>query len=291
MTVRFEDKCYKQGNTYYISDDAYVFESEFHSETEFAEHNHSFVELIYVFGGKCVHTVDGKDFPVKRGDLVMVNYGQSHSYRANASGKFVNILLKPGYISQNLKNRENAFALLNLSEFEDFGNIIDPERCRVTFSGDERAWVEELIGRILKEIERDTPGAELAVRSMFNLLLITVFRKMSLEMEKSFDGVSERLLNYIATHCDQPLTLSQIALMCNYNTSYFSRLFKEYTGKNFTEYLKNERIKRARELLRTTELKVSEIIGEIGYADSTKFYSDFKKITGDTPKKYRKSKK
>lgn len=289
--MSFENKCYRQGNTYYISDDAYVFSAEFKEGAEFAEHNHSFVELIYVSGGKCVHTVNGKDFPVKRGDLVMVNYGQSHSYRATSDGKIVNILLKPGYISQNMKNRENAFALLNLSEFEEFGNIVDSERCKMTFSGDERVWVEELVSRILKEIESEAPGAELAVRSMFNLLLITVFRKMSLEMDFGFDGVSERLLNYITAHCDECLTLSQIAGMCNYNSSYFSRLFKEYAGKSFTEYLKQERIRKAKILLETTGLKVSEVIGEVGYADSTKFYSDFKKITGETPGKYRKSKK
>ena len=194
--------------------------------------------------GKGVQVVDGKEYPVKRGDLVMVNYNQEHSFKIFSKGSYVNILMKTEYISQNLKNRENAFALLNVLEFEEFGEILDKAKRKVTFSAEERVYVERLILELLNEMGHENPGYKLATRSLFNLILITVFRKMSFDMEIGFDGVSERLLSYVSQNCDKKLTLEHVANMCGYNPSYFSRIFKKNTGLTFTEYLKKERVKK-----------------------------------------------
>lgn len=284
------NKYYRQDDKYYISDDAYVFSAEFGEEMTVAGHKHDFVELVYMLKGKCVHTVDGVDYPAGRGDLVIVNYNQTHSIRATSAGTYVNILVKPEYINRNALNRDNAFALLNLTEFEDFKKILDEKKCKVAFSGEERNRFEGLISQVNDEIERKKPGHELAARSMFNLILITVFRKMSLKMERAFDGISGELLQYIVINCGEKLTLEKMAGLCNYNTSYFSRLFKSYAGMSFTAYLKKERMKKAEMLIKTTDMKISDIAAAVGYTDSTKFFADFKNATGETPLKFRKSK-
>ena len=257
--MNFENKFYKKDNTYYITDDAYVFSAEVDDGAEFPEHQHKFVELVYMVKGKGVQVIDGREYPVSKGDLVMINYNQKHAFKVSSSSAYINILMKTEYISQNLKNRENAFALLNLSEFEGFKKSLDEAKRKVTFSGEDRLFFEKLTFELINEMGRESAGYRLAVRSLFNLVLITVFRKMSLKMERAFTGISGELLQYISVNCGEKLTLESVARMCNYNTSYFSRLFKEYTGKSFTEYLKDERIKKAKQLLETTEFKVSEI--------------------------------
>jgi len=82
-----------------------------------------------------------------------------------------------------------------------------------------------------------------------------------------------------------------MARKCCYNPSYFSRMFKAYTGKTFTTYLRDVRIERALYLTENTNMKISDIYSEVGYSDKTKFFSHFKSVVGISPLKYRKSKK
>ena len=117
------------------------------------------------------------------------------------------------------------------------------------------------------------------------------FRKTSVSFGETFDGISDSLLAYIKSHLDENLTLDEITSRCSYNKSYFSRIFKSYTGVTFTEYLKRERIKKASKLLIDTTLPADKISVQVGYTNKTKFFKDFKTLTGKTPIQYRKSKK
>lgn len=282
----------KKNNKYYMSDDAGIFYG-----TEPAEkiskppHIHEFVEFVYMLKGKCTHVIDNKEYSARHGDMVIINYNQIHEIRGNSEVSYINILIKPRYINQSLKNQENAFALLNLSEFSEFSKILDTSKCKVTFSGEERDRIEKIISIISREMMEKAPGYELAIRSQFNFLLVMIFRKMSLKMDAEPWSINSELLMYITKHCNENLELESLAKMCSYNTSYFSRKFKEFVGMNFTEYLKKIRLEKAVMLLETTDHKISEVIEQVGYTDRTKFFADFSAFTGTTPLKYRKSKK
>ena len=79
--------------------------------------------------------------------------------------------------------------------------------------------------------------------------------------------------------------------MCAYlamSTSYFSSIFKNYTGETFIEALTKKRIEKAKILLKNTQKKTYEIAAEVGYGDPHYFSSAFKKMTGMTPREYAK---
>ena len=57
---------------------------------------------------------------------------------------------------------------------------------------------------------------------------------------------------------------------------------------SFTEYLNEVRIKRSRELLKDTDMEILDIALFVGYEDQSYFTKVFKKITGNTPRKFRK---
>lgn len=78
-----------------------------------------------------------------------------------------------------------------------------------------------------------------------------------------------------------------MAQQFNMSNSYFSRLFKQHTGKNFVDYLTTKRIDVAKQLLRSTDLKIYEIAETIGYSESRYFNQLFKRITNHTPSEYR----
>ncbi len=258
--------------------------------TEFKTHTHDFAELVYTFSGKGVHTIDGRSFPVSRGSLLFINYGSEHSFKSNEGLNFVNILIKPEFISEELTNTENAFSLLALEDFKEFENIINKDNCCIEFWGEEQARIETLISVIEEEQEKQLSGRNLMLRSALNLLLTNVFRKMSLPMKYNF-AVNSDLLFYIKSNCSKNLKLSDIAEKAGYNSAYFSRIFKEFSGKTFREYLKTARIEKACDLLNNKNINITDIISMVGYSDKTKFYKHFTEVIGLTPKDYRKSKK
>ncbi|MBR3538809.1 MAG: response regulator [Eubacterium sp.] len=93
---------------------------------------------------------------------------------------------------------------------------------------------------------------------------------------------------YMSQHfCDPNLMLQDVAKAVNMSNSRFSTVFSQQSGQTFTEYLIYLRLNRAKELLRTTDMKNSQIAHETGYNDAHYFSYIFKKNTGITPSEYR----
>lgn len=94
-------------------------------------------------------------------------------------------------------------------------------------------------------------------------------------------------MNFIKENYSNPaLGLNDICEYLNISTSRFSSIFKEATGKTFTEILTNVRMEKAKQLLRQTTLKNYEIAEKVGFSDPHYFSVAFKKMTGMTPKEY-----
>lgn len=281
----------KESDKFYMTESAYVRKITCLSDEITDEHIHDFFEIVYILKGKSVHFVDAREYHLKHGDMLVINYNSRHSHTAEIGLQYVNILLKPQYINQSLANCENAFELLKLSEFEQFRQILDESKCKITFSGNEREKIESIISIFLDELALNPTGYELTVRSLFNVVLLFIFRKMALDMDGTFNGMSEKVLSYIRNNCSKKLTLEAMASKCSYNPSYFSRLFKEYTGQTFMDYLKKVRMEKALDLIANRDTDILSIAYAVGYSEKSKFYKHFKEHTGTTPLKFRKSMK
>ena len=91
------------------------------------------------------------------------------------------------------------------------------------------------------------------------------------------------VLRFIDSHLYENITCEKMAEYVNLNNSYFSRLFKQEMGLNFSKYLINKRIERATILLRDSDLSIDEIIETIGLENKRYFYKIYKQKTGMTP--------
>jgi two-component system response regulator YesN len=102
--------------------------------------------------------------------------------------------------------------------------------------------------------------------------------------DKSFIG---KAIEYINDNYSKNLSLTVVSNVVSVNYSYFSQVFKEHTGENFINYLRNIRVKKAQELLKEQELKVYEVAEAVGYSDSKQFTKAFKSVTGITPQEFK----
>ena len=108
--------------------------------------------------------------------------------------------------------------------------------------------------------------------------------------EKRYGKILRQAVSYIDTHFDQEdISLNRVAQTVGMSPNHFSSIFSQELGTTFIEYLIGKRMERAKELLRTTQLRSSEVAYRVGYRDPHYFSSTFKKIQGMTPREYRMS--
>lgn len=92
---------------------------------------------------------------------------------------------------------------------------------------------------------------------------------------------------YIINNFNKNITLKDVADEVFLSQNYLSELFKKEIGEGFHDFLSNYRIKKAKEILLTTNLKIYEVAQNVGYNDSITFGRAFKKIAGITPNSFR----
>lgn len=92
---------------------------------------------------------------------------------------------------------------------------------------------------------------------------------------------------YISEHFTENLTLEQISEYAGFSKFHFERIFSEYTGVTFYQYLQQMRINYAQTLLSNPELSITDISDHAGFASCTTFTRAFKKYTGYPPSEYR----
>lgn len=91
---------------------------------------------------------------------------------------------------------------------------------------------------------------------------------------------------YVLKHYDENLTLRVIARQMFLNSSYIGRMFKAQEGIAFNDYLLKVRMEKAKELLRSRELKIYEVAKRVGYQEVDWFYKKFKEYTGVSASSY-----
>ncbi len=94
-------------------------------------------------------------------------------------------------------------------------------------------------------------------------------------------------LAYVFSHRGEMVRMSQMAELCHLSGTYFSRLFLREVGENYTDFVKRQKVKWARDLLHGSNRSVAEISDALGFLDSSYFIRVFKSLEGITPLAYR----
>lgn len=108
--------------------------------------------------------------------------------------------------------------------------------------------------------------------------------------EESVNHKVSRAKEYMLKNYKKPIRLIDVADFLELNPAYFSRIFRQKMGVCFVDYLAEIRINKAIELLKNSNMNISEIADEVGFARSRYFTEIFKKRKGMTPSEYRNRK-
>jgi two-component system response regulator YesN len=117
--------------------------------------------------------------------------------------------------------------------------------------------------------------------------VISALQRIREEREQQTLSVLGRAKNYILDKFSEDLSLEEVADFVHLNPHYFSKVFKQYVGETFIDFVTGLRIDKAKGLMATDELSLKEVCFEVGYKDPNYFSRVFKKVTGVTPTEYR----
>lgn len=142
---------------------------------------------------------------------------------------------------------------------------------------------EQLWGQVLLMEEDANAGGETGLKEFYSACIAMTAKK-----EKQDDAL-EKVFAYITEHFAEGIYLENVAEAVEISPKYLSRVFKERTGVNLSEYISLVRITRAKELLLSTSKSVGEIGELVGFENRTTFFRTFKKLEGVSPNEYRKN--
>lgn len=103
------------------------------------------------------------------------------------------------------------------------------------------------------------------------------------DTNKNYSKAIKRAIDYIDGNYSEHISLGDIAKHVYLSHEYFSRLFKEEVGQNFSTYITTYRMEKAEYLLKSTDKKICEIANEVGYANTGYFSKTYKKYYDVSP--------
>ncbi|WP_258003974.1 helix-turn-helix domain-containing protein [Fischerella thermalis] len=147
---------------------------------------------------------------------------------------------------------------------------------------------------LLAELKQENLGSRLYIESLTNVLAVHLLRqyaaaKPRLTVYKG--GLPERqllqVLDYIDTHLNQDIKLADLAQLLNMSQFHFSHLFKQAIGAAPYQYLLQQRVERAKQLLKQTDQSIVDIAFLCGFNSHSHLSKQFRQLTGITPTAYR----
>ncbi|MGL4882960.1 MAG: helix-turn-helix domain-containing protein, partial [Waterburya sp.] len=154
--------------------------------------------------------------------------------------------------------------------------------------------IEAMSMMLLTELQQENLGGSLYIDSLTNVLTVHLLRQYSaLKPRLSIyeGGLPERqliiVLDYINEYLDQDIRLTDLAQLLGMSQFHFSYLFKRSLGIPPYQYLLQQRIERAKQLLKQTDKSIVDIAFLCGFNSHSHLSKQFRQLTGMTPKVYR----
>ncbi len=249
-------------------------------------HYHPEVELVYIEKGFGNRYVGNHISKFEDGDLILLGPNIPHfGYEFGLQGINEEIVVQ---FKKNLIKSTLEF----MPELEQIGQLIQKAKSGISFYGE----TKQHIGNELVLMEKKSPFDRLM--SMFKVLQ---FLAQSEEYEVlNADGVTliiqnqnddriNKVFQYVKENYESEITLAQISQIALMTVPAFCRYFKKYTKKTFVQFVNDFRIRQAIRLIAIGDKSISEIANEVGFNNFSHFNKQFKRVTGESPSKYKKS--
>lgn len=249
------------------------------------QHFHKFYEIFILLQGNCHHIIEGQMYPVEPLDIVIIKPFLLHK-TFYGKGKESRRLI----ITFNLNMLQQNFG----KELEQLSAIFELEVPILRGNDQVQVQLKKLLNSLFLSSLEDTAVKGIKTYSLFLEFLYTLYtiKKINVYISKQEDNpILEKILQitaYLHTHYEQQINLDTIAEQFSISRYYLAHQFKRVTGFTFTNYLQLIRVRRAQEMLLTSDLRVIDICDQCGFGSLSQFNRIFLENSNISPLKYRK---
>lgn len=253
-------------------------------------HWHSYFEITYVRKGRGKYFVNGQEYSMDEGDIIIFNNVEPHGWTLLEDDMHLLVMIfSPEFVAEKLSVFDSDYLKPFVERGSNFKNRIGKEE-PVSHE------IRKAIREIYTEWEEKKEGFPLMIKADILRILTMLIRtyqdeSKSDEMLKEKKNAMKRLekaFDYMNAHYCERITLDEVAASAYMSSNYFSSYFRKVTNIGFSEYVTRLRIKHARELLRDTDRSVTDIAMECGFNNISNFYRLYKKHVGKSPRENKK---
>ncbi len=263
------------------------FEVFYYSDTNIKnveDHTHTYYEFYFLIGGLVSINIDGKDYPLSAGDMIVIP---------------PNVMHRVTILDQSIPYQRFIFWITEdycedlLKQSLDYGYLIQEIHLKKNYiyHYDVMSFnvLKSKIFQLIEEIHFDRFGKITKVFLCVNDLILhlnrTVYEMTHPNIPKQEQSLYQKLITYIENHIEEELSLDQLANEFYVSKYHISHVFKENIGLSVYQYILRKRLSMCRDAI-IANTKISEAYLQCGFKDYSNFYRAFKKEYGLSPSEY-----
>lgn len=213
----------------------------------------------------------------------MITPGDSHSFEIHSTTKFINIKFNDIYI------HSAVFGTENIKRLEFILQHANHQPGCILRNRTDKLLVKPMIEAIIREyVNRNLYSKEI-ITQLINTIIIVVARNIAMFLPEQVNECSEEkslgILQYIQTYIYQSEKIKTKAISQHFGISenYLGRYFKKHTNETMQQYILNYKLKLVENRLLHSEMRISEIVAELGFTDESHLNKLFKKYEVAAP--------
>ncbi len=259
---------------------AYYHIDEFHPRYCMPFHWHQESEILYVSSGTLKIYLDEREYNLAAGDVLYISGGILHG--AQPTNCVYECVVYD--LDSLLMNTPGIRRYLRLVRNK---NVIIREHFSPDYS-----LIKDCVSKLFQEAYENSTGWELSILGRVLEFYGIIFRDESYETNHTKIEAQDKIqqikpvLEYIESHYQNAITLSELAHIAGMTPKYFCRFFHAIIHKTPIDYLNYYRIERACYLLETSSISMTDVAYQCGFNGSSYFIKCFKKYKKITPKQY-----
>ena len=256
---------------------------------DFPEHNHNYIEMMYVCQGKITHFIGGKEVVMEEGDFLILNQHVRHSICcASREDLGINFIALPEFFDIPLQMLQGNNVLADFLVDTLRQNSFSEKYLLFKLSG--ILEIENLMENIVYSLKNLGKNEEKINQLSMGLVFLHILNhidKLDYTSPQNYkEIVLQTTLSYIDQHYKEA-NLSKLSEDLNQSLSVLSRMIKQNFGHTFQELVQRKKFQKAMTLLSETNLSIADIVAAVGYENSSYFYRRFQEKYHMSPREYR----
>ena len=226
---------------------------------------HHHAELVYVLKGNIKTTVNGENYTVQAGELLVIFPYVVHSYEAVPQADALVLMVAPEAVTfdNTFRTKQPKCPVMDGKPYETM---------------------------LLRGAELTGKGKIKTAQGYINAVLGEFLEQAELmDADNSARELTVKILDYCNAHCTREITLRQVAQAMYVSQSYISKIFASKFKMSFPRYINQLRVDKAKTLLEEPNMQIQEVMNLCGFQNQSSFNRVFKEVCGQSPRQYRNS--